>query len=113
MRKQSNWDRYCRRERLRDCFTGINFSKLRQAPPNDPEDEEEEDETPPDNEEDETGTLPPIVEQTIAALMTANPLLSRQVAADFLLHNRHGRQLLEDLVETTERTNPHDHDQRG
>ena len=66
MRKQSNWDRYCRRERLRDCFTGINFSKLRQAPPNDPEDEEEED--PEEEEQDDDGTLPPIVEQTIAAL---------------------------------------------
>ena len=107
MRKQSNWERTLRRERLRDCFTGINFSKLR--PPNDPEDEEtdeEEDEQPDD--EDETGTLPPLVEQTIAALKEANPVLTRQAAAHFLLHHRYGRQLLEDLSKQQKGTPPMD-----
>ena len=73
-------------------FLAANVVKL--APPNDPEDEEDETE---EEQDDETGQLPPLVEQAIAALMTANPNLDRQVAADFLLHNRHGRQLLEDL----------------
>ena len=67
------------------------------APPRDPADDDEAGENEEEQDDDETGTLPPLVEQTIAALREANPLLSRQVAADFLLHNRHGRQLLEDL----------------
>ena len=30
--KQSNWDRYCRRERLREMFGSIDFSKLQARP---------------------------------------------------------------------------------
>ena len=80
-------------ERLRRKFASIDFSKLKLAPPNEPEDEEE----PDDDEPDDTTALPEKLQQAIAALITAEPQFDRQSAAWYLLHTPHGRALTEHL----------------
>ena len=62
------------------------------APPNDPDDDELDDEETVD-----TTTLPPKLQQAIAALITAEPQFDRQSAAWYLLHTPHGRALVEHL----------------
>ena len=87
------------REKLHQMFSTIPFGKLRFAAPPEYPDEEFEDEIPEDEDTDTDleGTLPPAIEQLIAALTAAHPDLSRQEAVFYLLHTPHGRVMVERL----------------
>jgi hypothetical protein len=88
--------RHYQREYLKSLFAGIDYSKLRIAsPPEDPDEEAEDErdgETGDENEESELSTT---MQQAIAALILANPRLTKQQAAYFLLHNPHGKTYLD------------------
>ena len=76
---------------------------VKALPPNDPEpDDEEEEEEEQEEQDDETGQLPPLVEQFVNALITANPNLDRQQAAHWLLHSPHGRAMITHLSKRKE-----------
>lgn len=112
MRRQSNWDRTLRRMKLQDIFADIDFSKLPLRKSRDLDDLEDDDDLdvlsdePDDSEpaDDETGQLPPLVEQFVNALITANPNLNRQQAAHYLLHTPHGRAMITHLSKRKEPT---------
>ena len=97
MRKQSNWERTLRRERLRDYFTGINFDKLnlRKSRDDDDIDVDVEDLGLGDDDvadiKDDEDQLPPALEQSIAAIIAAAPGTSREQAASWLIFTPRGR----------------------
>jgi hypothetical protein len=85
------------------------FSKASHlAPPRDEEEfegEEEFEEEPEDNEEDdEAAALPPQLEQAIAAVIAANPALTKQDAVHWLIHTPHGRALVAHLSKRKDST---------
>jgi len=124
MRKQTNWDRTRHRMLLRHYFEDVDYSRLRKALPGDDDadadgyDDRERDDDNDELEADENGetkpspdlddehdddtehddiaepALPPQLEQAIAALIVANPTLTRQQVAFYLLHHPHGRAMI-------------------
>ena len=95
-RQQSNWERTLRRERLRDYFTGINFGKLRKSRDDDDLDVDVDDLGLGDDDienikDEDDDALPPALEQSIAAIMTAAPGVTREQAASWLIHTARGR----------------------
>jgi hypothetical protein len=93
-----------RRQYLKAMFDTVDFSKVKLAPP-DPEDEDEEeeqDEQEPVEDKTDELALSPELENAIAALIAANPTLSKQQAAHWLVHTPHGRATLAHLSKRKE-----------
>jgi hypothetical protein len=88
------------RERLRNIFEAVDFSKVKFAPP--PEDDVDDEDKELEEEQD---ALSPQLEQYVSALLTANPNLSRQDVVNFLLYTAHGRTLATHMstITTTKR----------
>ena len=97
MRKQSNWDRTRRRMMLQDIFAGIDFSKLnlRKSRDDDIDADDlglgDDDVAGIKDQTDDNDALPPALEQSIAAIMTAAPGVTREQAAAWLIHTARGR----------------------
>ena len=105
-------ERTSHRQRMQKILSTIDFSKLKTAPPRDPdeseepEDEEENEQEQQPNDEQEEATLPGRLEQFVAALQTHNPALTRAEAVHFLLHTARGRNVAEHLASTTKGITP-------
>jgi hypothetical protein len=84
-----------RAERQRNFHNTSDFSKY--VAGNEGEEDEEIDGTPEPNDDNNVSTLPPLLEQMVNALITANPKLKREEAVHFLLHNPHGRRTAEHI----------------
>jgi hypothetical protein len=95
--------------RLHRLFSSVNYAKLRTTPVDFDEIDEEEEEdginepTADENEESEL-ELSGKLEQAIAALILANPALTKQEAAHYLLHSPHGRALAAHLSKQQKET---------
>jgi hypothetical protein len=103
-------DALSRHRRLHDLFSSVDYAKVHVSPPDDPEDEEELDEQESDelDEDDDELTLSPELQNAIAALIAANPTLSKEQAAHWLVHTPHGRTALAHLSKRKESPMPTD-----
>jgi hypothetical protein len=91
------------RQLLQQMFATIPYSKLKIAPPNDPDDDLPDDDDEPDDDE---AVLPGSMEQYVTALQTANPTLSREDAVAFLIHSARGVRVAEHMSSTFKRKEP-------